>query len=101
MKVGIVGTRGIPNNYGGFERFIEILVQSDEFKRDFEFVIYGSMNTEFNFSENVKVKYAGCDKGRRPLTFYALSLFRAARECDIILCCGAGGSLFSVLPPDG
>ena len=36
MKFGFVGTQGIPNNYGGFERFVEILVQSDDFQKDFE-----------------------------------------------------------------
>ena len=25
MKIGIIGTRGIPNNYGGFEQFAEYL----------------------------------------------------------------------------
>ncbi len=25
MKIGILGTRGIPNNYGGFEQFAEFL----------------------------------------------------------------------------
>lgn len=27
MKIGIIGTRGIPNNYGGFEQFAEYLSQ--------------------------------------------------------------------------
>ena len=25
MKIAIIGTRGIPNNYGGFEQFAEYL----------------------------------------------------------------------------
>ena len=25
MKIGILGTRGIPNNYGGFEQFAQYL----------------------------------------------------------------------------
>jgi len=25
MRIGIIGTRGIPNNYGGFEQFAEYL----------------------------------------------------------------------------
>ena len=25
MKIAILGTRGIPNNYGGFEQFVEYL----------------------------------------------------------------------------
>ena len=28
MKIAILGTRGIPNNYGGFEQFAEILSTS-------------------------------------------------------------------------
>ena len=27
MKIAIVGTRGIPNEYGGFEQFADILSQ--------------------------------------------------------------------------
>ena len=28
IKVGIIGARGIPNLYGGFERFLESLVDN-------------------------------------------------------------------------
>jgi len=28
MKIGILGTRGIPNNYGGFEQFAQFLSQN-------------------------------------------------------------------------
>ncbi|MFM2227027.1 MAG: hypothetical protein RL664_370, partial [Bacteroidota bacterium] len=27
MKIAIIGTRGIPNNYGGFEQFADIVSQ--------------------------------------------------------------------------
>lgn len=41
MKIGIVGTRGIPNQYGGFEQFIEF-VAPDLVKRGHEVYVYNS-----------------------------------------------------------
>ena len=41
MKIGIVGTRGIPNQYGGFEQFIEF-VAPELAKRGHEVFVYNS-----------------------------------------------------------
>lgn len=41
MKVGILGTRGIPNHYGGFEQFAEYL-SLGLVKRGIEVVVYNS-----------------------------------------------------------
>lgn len=98
MKVGIVGTRGIPNKYGGFERFIEVLVSNKIFDNDCKFVVYSSSPGEVKYQKNVTVKYAGTSKDRHPFSYYALSLIKASLECDVILSCGAGGSIFSIIP---
>src|SRR5690349_15755847 len=41
MKIGIVGTRGIPNRYGGFEQFIEF-VAPELVNRGHEVYVYNS-----------------------------------------------------------
>jgi len=43
MKVGITGTRGIPNHYGGFEQWAELLSQG-LVKRGCEVYVYNSHN---------------------------------------------------------
>jgi len=43
MKIGIIGTRGIPNYYGGFEQFAEYLAIDLE-KKDCEVYVYNSSN---------------------------------------------------------
>jgi len=43
MKIAIVGTRGIPNQYGGFEQFADILSQGLA-KRGHEVTVYCSAN---------------------------------------------------------
>ncbi len=46
IKVGIIGTRGIPNNYGGFEQFAQ---QISEYlsEKDCEVFVYNSHNHPF------------------------------------------------------
>lgn len=43
MKVGILGTRGIPNNYGGFEQFAQILSKG-LIEKGCEVYVYNSHN---------------------------------------------------------
>lgn len=46
MKIGIIGTRGIPNNYGGFEQFAEYLSQG-LVELGCEVYVYNSHNHDF------------------------------------------------------
>jgi glycosyltransferase involved in cell wall biosynthesis len=50
MKIGILGTRGIPNNYGGFEKLAERLSVGLR-ERGHEVVVYNSHNHTFTGSE--------------------------------------------------
>lgn len=49
MKIGILGTRGIPNNYGGFEQFAEYLSTSLA-ERGCEVYVYNSHNHPYQES---------------------------------------------------
>lgn len=97
-RVAIIGTRGIPNSYGGFERFVELLVDHPGWgDGKFQFVVYGEEKScEYNaWTQVQEVPYR---KKVNPFLFYAKSAFMASRDCDIVLCCGCGISLFAFWP---
>jgi glycosyltransferase involved in cell wall biosynthesis len=94
MKIGIIGTRGIPNNYGGLEQFAErvsvLLV-----KRGYEVLVY---NPDFhpykqNSYQGVTVihKWSPEQKiGTAGNFIYDYLCLKDAidRKCDIVLACG-------------
>jgi len=59
MKIGILGTRGIPNAYGGFEQFAQYLAQGLEQKGHFVSV-YNSTNHPYKRSEWQGVRIIHC-----------------------------------------
>ena len=59
MKLAILGTRGVPNHYGGFEQFAQYL--SEEFvKKGHEVYVYNSHNHPYQKSEWNGVKIIHC-----------------------------------------
>lgn len=59
MKIGILGTRGIPNHYGGFEQFAEYL-SVGLVKRGHEVVVYNSSDHPYQKSEWNGVRIQHC-----------------------------------------
>jgi len=55
MKIAILGTRGIPNHYGGFEQFADILSQG-LVKKGHEITVYCSANHTYQKTEYKGVK---------------------------------------------
>jgi len=55
MKIAILGTRGIPNHYGGFEQFADILSQG-LIKKGHDVTVYCSSNHKYKESEYKGVK---------------------------------------------
>lgn len=98
MKVGVIGTRGIPNKYGGFERFLELLVSEDIWlKENVHFNIYcGENSAEYNAWTSIK--NIRITKDSHPFYYYIKSAWLASTQCDVILCCGVAISIFSILP---
>lgn len=94
MKIAIVSTRGIPNNYGGFEQFAEHI--------SVELVSRGHQVTVYNphFHPYEKPQFKGVDvvkifspekqiKTAANFIYDFLSLKHAVKhQHDIILCCG-------------
>lgn len=97
-RIAIVGTRGIPNSYGGFERFVEVLVDHASWgDGQFEFVVYGEEPSR-PYNAWTRLRQVTCRKKEHPFLYYAQSVIEASRDCDLVLSCGCGISLFAFWP---
>ena len=94
MKIGFVGTRGIPAKYGGYETFVQELAPF-LVNKGIECVVYCDRDSfnELKY-KGVTLEFLSITKSENPLKYYFQSLKRAARECDIIYVTGTGGALF-------
>ena len=99
LKIGIVGTRGIPAKYGGFETFVQeispLLV-----KNGFNITVYcdkSVKNKPVEEFKGVKLRYQHTTKTTHSLLFYLDGIWMALKENDIILVTGTGGSFFYFL----
>ena len=98
LTIGIVGTRGIPNNHGGFERFVEMLVAENIWQdHQIQIVVY-SAEKDSSYNEWTEIRNVGFTKDERPFWYYYKSTWLATRECNIVICCGVGLSIFAFWP---
>lgn len=94
MKLAIVGSRGIPAGYGGFETFAEeISKRLQAAGLDVTVVCQHSDNKHDKFN-NVNLIYSGYSKALNPLKFYLDSLRKKPAMTDFLLVCGVGGAIF-------
>lgn len=91
MKISIIGTRGIPNHYGGFEQCAEYLALG-LVKRGFEVIVYNSHNHPYQEKEWNGVQIIHCydpenKMGTAGQFIYDLNCILNVRKqnCDIIL----------------
>ncbi|OXB13573.1 DUF1972 domain-containing protein [Flavobacterium reichenbachii] len=91
MKISIIGTRGIPNHYGGFEQCAEYLA-AGLVQRGFEVTVYNSHNHPYKKKEWNGVQIKHCydpeDKlGTAGQFIYDLNCILDLRKqnCDIVL----------------
>lgn len=91
MKIGVIGSRGIPNHYGGFEQCAEFLALG-LVRRGFEVVVYNSHNHPYQEKEWNGVQIVHCydpeDKlGTVGQFIYDLNCILDVRKrnCDVIL----------------
>lgn len=90
-KIAIVGTNGIPAQYGGFETLVENLTLS--LSNEYQFVIYCSKNqkTRIKTHNNSTLKYIPLRANGWQSIFYdSISLFLGVISCDAILYLGPG-----------
>ena len=103
MKIAILGTRGIPGNYGGFETFAEQL-STRLVARQHEVTVYGRAH----YSTNKARTYHGVRLVVLPTIRHKyfdtvvhtfLSVIHALKGgYDVILICNAANSIFAFIP---
>ncbi len=97
MKVAIIGTVGVPANYGGFETLVEQLVRHNE-NPDLQYAVFCSKK---NYQERrwvyhgAKTEYVGLQaNGVQSIPYDIISLIKASRNSDVILVLGVSGCAF-------
>lgn len=103
MRVGFVGSRGIPANYGGFETFVEELSLKLKENYGYEIYVVGDVEQEKTFKgmsdyKGIKLLYSSFNKGKAPNLFYLQSMLKLRKKVDVIYACGVGGAFVSVIP---
>lgn len=103
MKIAILGTRGIPANYGGFETFAEQL-GTRMAARGHEITVYGRKH----YSTTVRRSYNGVNLVILPTIRHKYfdtvihtllsALHAMVQGYDVILICNAANSIFAILP---
>jgi glycosyltransferase involved in cell wall biosynthesis len=94
MKVAIIGSRGIPAKYGGYETFAqELSVRLVKMGMQVE-VYCDKVENGSDTYNGVTLKYLACTKTSNPLKYYRDSVRKAEKSNDVVLICGAAGALF-------
>ena len=97
MKVAIIGTVGVPANYGGFETLVEQLVRHNK-SDDLQYAVYcskKSYNDERWVYHGAKTEYIGLNaNGMQSIPYDIVSLIKASRRSDVILVLGVSGCAF-------
>ncbi len=92
MKVAIIGTRGIPAKYGGFETFAQELAPRLVNKGLDVTVFCPNSTNGISIFRGVNLKYLQTSKDKAPMRYYMESVKEAVKDrFDIVLTCGQGG----------
>ncbi|MBP9923059.1 MAG: DUF1972 domain-containing protein [Bacteroidia bacterium] len=94
MKIAIVGTKGIPATYGGFETFAFHLAKHLSGASHEITVVNENGNYAINFDFPVQIAFSKYNKSKNPLLFYWQSIKLVCKSHDIVLICGVGGAAF-------
>jgi glycosyltransferase involved in cell wall biosynthesis len=96
LKVAIIGSQGIPAQYGGFEVLTENLVK--HLNKQYKFIVYCSGQAY----KDRKSSYMGAQleyiplkaNGSQSIIYDLWSMVRASRQADILLVLGVSGCIF-------
>lgn len=96
-KIYIIGTVGLPSNYGGFETLVENLV-SKRVQTCFEYTVFCSKNAYDNYPDNylgTKLIYVPLNaNGIQSIIYDIWSMIKTIGKCDILLVLGVSGCMF-------
>ena len=99
INVTIIGTQGVPANYGGFESLVENIIGENKSSNVNYTVFCSSKDLPQHISEykGAKLKYIPLSaNGVQSIPYDMLSLLKVPKETDVILVLGVSGSL--ILP---
>lgn len=100
MRIALLGTRGIPANYGGFETFAEELT-TRLVERGHSVTVYCRSRHENSPYRGVELRYLPTIRHKYLDTIYhtAVSTLDSLwRRFDVILYCNAANAIFTLLP---
>lgn len=96
-KVAIVGTVGVPANYGGFETLVENII-GEHCPNEIQYTVYCSSKAyehKQNSYKNAKLQYLNLNaNGVQSIVYDIVSLLKATSHNDIILVLGVSGCCF-------
>lgn len=106
MKIGIIGTRGIPNQYGGFEQFAQFVAPA-LVERGHEVYVYNSSLHPFKETSYKRVHLISCNDPEQRLGAFGQFIYdfncivdSRKRKFDIILQLGyTSSSIWSFIFP--
>ena len=98
LKIGIIGTVGIPAKYGGFETLVEYLTLN--LRNKFDITVYCSSVAyyeELPRHNGARLKYIKLKaNGVQSIPYDIISIFKSLKDSDVLLILGVSGCL--VLP---
>jgi glycosyltransferase involved in cell wall biosynthesis len=97
QKVSIIGSAGIPAEYGGFETLVEQLVKNVPHKYiNFDLVVYCSGKKKLNNFHGASLKYVGLNaNGISSILYDGISIIRAGLDkSNCLLVLGCSGAIF-------
>ena len=96
-KVAIVGTQGVPAQYGGFESLVDNLI-SNNAKDDVEYTVFCSsidMPEKLGSYKGARLRYVPLKaNGIQSVLYDIVSMWKCLRGFDVILILGVSGGLF-------
>lgn len=97
-KIAIIGTVGVPANYGGFETLVEYLIKN--LTQDFDITVFCSgknYEQKLESYSGAKLKYVNLNaNGSQSIAYDVVSLFQALKFADTVLILGVSGCV--ILP---
>lgn len=98
-RIAIIGTVGVPANYGGFETLVENII-GDNASANIEYTVFCSSKDcaiRPTVYKGAKLKHIGFHaNGIQSIPYDILSLFKSIRSYDVVLILGVSGCI--VLP---
>lgn len=102
LKVGIIGTVGVPACYGGFETLAEQLIilgnRNSKRRSTLQYSVYCSSQSypqKLDDFHGATLHYTPLKaNGIQSIPYDILSLIKAGRQCDVLLMLGVSGCIF-------